>query len=184
MNRLVPALIATTLLASCGTPLEASESAGPSPTTTTTVAEAFETAGAMAAALLHLVVVDNTFGQGSSPFVEYVIGSRTDPRAGAVSAPSGADSRTLTDAERRAIEDALSDLGPVSWVDDLDQAMVETADLKAVLGVGEPLLEGDTGLVPVSMWCGSMCGTWLTYRVERINGVWTVTGIEGPIAVS
>jgi hypothetical protein len=52
------------------------------------------------------------------------------------------------------------------------------------LGVGEPTIDGNSALVPVSLWCGGLCGTWLTYRVELTDGTWSVTGIEGPVAVS
>ena len=54
-----------------------------------------------------------------------------------------------------------------------------------ILGVGEPVLIDDTtGLMPVSLWCGGVCGTGLAYRVELIEGEWQVTGIEGPVVIA
>jgi hypothetical protein len=46
------------------------------------------------------------------------------------------------------------------------------------------VIDGATGLVPVSLWCGGLCGTWLTYRLDFADGAWAVTGTEGPRAIS
>lgn len=54
----------------------------------------------------------------------------------------------------------------------------------AILGVDVPRLDDEAALVPVSLWCGGTCGTWLTYRLERTESGWQVTGIEGPVSVS
>ena len=54
-----------------------------------------------------------------------------------------------------------------------------------IVGVGEPTVDGDTAQIGVSLECGSLCGTWLTYSLTRTTaGDWTVSGIVGPIAVS
>lgn len=53
-----------------------------------------------------------------------------------------------------------------------------------IIGVGEPVFDQGDALVPVSLWCGGLCGTWLTCRVVLADGGWTVTGIEGSIAIS
>ncbi len=142
----------------------------------------------MAAALLELVTEDHTFGSGPSPFTEYLIQNRIDPSAGDPTSSANETTRPLTDPERAAIEDAISPFGAVRWIDDPSDYrtpdLIPTIEGAAILGVGEPLIETGTGLVPVSMWCGGLCGTWLTYRVDLVNDVWTVTGVEGPIAVS
>jgi len=142
----------------------------------------------MAAALVELVTEDHTFGSGPPPFIEYLIQDRIDPSAGNPTASADGTTRPLTEAEREAIEDAISPFGTVRWIDDPSEYqtadLVPTIDGAAILGVGEPLLETNSGLVPVSMWCGGVCGTWLTYRLDFANNTWNVTGIEGPIAVS
>ncbi len=142
----------------------------------------------MAAALVELVTVDHTFGSGPSPFIEYLIQERIDPSAGAPTASTDETTRPLTDSERGAIEDALSPFGAVRWIADpadyRTDDLVPTIEGAAILGVGEPIIDNESGLVPVSMWCGGVCGTWLTYRLDFISDVWAVTGIEGPIAVS
>ena len=53
-----------------------------------------------------------------------------------------------------------------------------------IIGVGEPSFDGGTALGPVSLRCGGLCGTWLTYRIELMDGAGTVIGTEGPIAIS
>ena len=147
-----------------------------------------ETPEIMAAALVELITEDHTFGTGPPPFTEYLIQNRIDPSSGDPTAPTDGATRPLTDAELVAIEDAISPFGAVRWIEDpagfRTPDLVPTIEGSAILGVGEPTIEGDTGLVPVSMWCGGLCGTWLTYRLDLVDDVWVVTGIEGPIAVS
>ncbi len=149
--------------------------------------EAQTSAEVMAAALVQLITVDHTFGEGPPPFTEYLVQARIDPFAGN---PTGGErpARPLTPEEQAAIESAIGAYGPVRWID--DPADWRTDDLlpsiegAVILGVGEPILNGDTALVPVSLWCGGLCGTWLTYRLDLVDGAWTVTGIEGPISIS
>jgi hypothetical protein len=140
----------------------------------------------MAATLEELVTVNHTFGQGPPPFTQYLIQSHTDVDAGPGDT-TGAR-RPLTTAERRAIEEAIDPLGSVRWID--DPAEWRTDDLRpvvagsAILGVGEPTVDGGSALVPVSLWCGGLCGTWLTYRLDMVHGAWRVAGTEGPITIA
>ena len=150
--------------------------------------ESGETAEMMALALVELITEDHTFGEGPPPFTQYLIQERIDPSAGEPTASAEGTTRDLTQAERTAIEEALSEYGPVRWIDDPDDW--RTSDLRptvegaVILGVGEPTVRDDTGLVPVSLWCGGICGTWFTYRLDLIESSWVVTGVEGPIAIS
>lgn len=140
----------------------------------------------MAAAMHELVTVDHTFGEGPPPFTRYLVQASTDPQAG--DGTGDGVGRTLTEAERNLIESALEPLGPVEFIDDPDEwrtpDLNPTVEGSVILGVGEPGIEDGSALVPVSLWCGGLCGTWFTYRVELVDGKWTVTGIEGPIAIS
>jgi hypothetical protein len=142
----------------------------------------------MAAALVELITEDHGFGEGPPPFTEYLIQNRIDTSAGNAIASSSESARQLTGTERAAIEEAVREYGVVRWIDDPSDwqtsDLVPTIEGAAILGVGEPVIEADTGLVPVSMWCGGLCGTWLTYRLDVVDDVWVVTDIEGPIAVS
>jgi hypothetical protein len=140
----------------------------------------------MATAVHQLLTVDHTFGGGPPPFTEYLLQTHVDPAAGTATGSGAA--RALTDAEMAAIEEAVAPLGPVRWIDDPDEWRTDdlrpTVDGAVIVGVGEPTIDGDTGLVPVSLWCGGLCGTWLTYELELTGGTWTVIGIDGPIAIS
>jgi hypothetical protein len=103
-------------------------------------------------------------------------------------APEPQRVQPLTAEERNAIEAALSPLAPIRWIDDADEW--RTDDLmpvipgSAILGVGAITFDDQGALVPMSMWCGGLCGTWFTYRVTSSDSGWVVSGIEGPIAVS
>lgn len=142
----------------------------------------------LAAAVHELITENHTFGDGPPPFTEYLIQSSLDPFAGNPTADGGAEARQLTDEERAAVELAVEPFGPVRWID--DPRDFQTEDLSpaiegaVIIGVGEVSFDGDDALVPVSLWCGGVCGTWLTYRLTLSDAGWAVTGTEGPIAVS
>jgi hypothetical protein len=147
-----------------------------------------DTAEIYAVALRQMVVDENTFGGGGNPFSEFLVQAGLDPAAG-TAAPGVQDLvRPLSDEERGAIETALTPIAPMRWID--DPAEWRTEDLMAVvegsaiLGVGPITFDDDGALVPMSMWCGGLCGTWFTYRVVDSDQGWVVSGIEGPIAVS
>jgi len=147
-----------------------------------------DSAEVMAAALVELVTEDNTFGGGPPPFTLYLIEDRTNPAAGDALVDESRGSRKLTGTERQVIEGAIEVYGPVQWISDpsdwYTDELAPTEVGSVILGVGEATFSGDTALVPVSLWCGSLCGTWFTYKLERIDAVWQVTGIEGPVAIS
>lgn len=147
-----------------------------------------DTAEIYAVALRQMVVDDNTFGGGGNPFSEFLVQAGLDPAAG-TAAPGAQDlEQPLSDEERRVIEAALTPIAPMRWID--DPAEWRTEDLmpvvegSAILGVGPITFDDDGALVPMSMWCGGLCGTWFTYRVVESDQGWVVSGIEGPIAVS
>jgi hypothetical protein len=144
--------------------------------------------GVLAAAVLELITENHTFGDGPPPFTEYLLQASLDPSAGDPIGDSGTQARALTGSERAAIEAAVESFGTVRWID--EPAEWRTDDLRptiegaAIIGVGEPTFDEDGALVPVSLWCGGLCGTWLTYRLAETDRGWQVTGIEGPVAVS
>jgi hypothetical protein len=141
-----------------------------------------------AVALGQMVVDDNTFGEGGNPFSELLVQASLDSAAGTATPGAQGPVRPLSAEERNAIEAALTPLAPMRWIDDpaewrTDQLM-PVIEGSAILGVGPITFDDDGALVPMSMWCGGLCGTWFTYRVVESDGGWVVSGIEGPIAVS
>ena len=153
---------------------------------TTSTDSASDSAAIYAVSLRHLVTDDNSFVGEGNPFSHLLVQSSLDPEAG-LGGPAG-ETRPLSDEERSAIEAALSPLAALRWIDDPEEWI--TADLmpivegSAILGVGPITFDDDGALVPMSMWCGGLCGTWFTYRVAESDGGWVVVGVEGPIAVS
>ena len=77
-----------------------------------------QTPAMMAAALEELITENHGFGDSPSPFTVYLIQNRIDPSALIVDTPTDDSTRQLTDAEMRAIEDAVSEHGIVRWIDD------------------------------------------------------------------
>ena len=135
--------------------------------------------------LARLVTTDNTFGEGFR-FAEVLVQTSTDPGAGGPER-TGAR-RPLTEAERAGIEAALAPLGSFRWIDDPDEwrtpDLMPVIEDSAIVGVGEIRFRDGEALIPVSLWCGGLCGLWATYRLTRTDGEWTVDGFEGPVAIS
>jgi hypothetical protein len=141
-------------------------------------------AAVLVAGLRELVFVDNTFG-GGSPFETLLVGTR-------IGGDSGLELYSL---ELELIAAALQEGGTVKFIDDPDaetrrlfeaatEGVAVSPDLIAVLTVRDLRLDGDRAEIDLSMWCGSLCGTYLTYEVVAGDSGWDVTGPIGPIAVS
>jgi len=185
-------LVSALVIAACGGSATV-EAGAPVPTpapTSTPVVEApvRSTAQLMAAAFEQLVTVDSTFGVGTPPFTDYLVQKNLDPAAGNPTPSSARPGRPLNESERAAIAEVLAEFGAVQWID--DPADWRSDDLSAViegsviLGIGEPVIDGGTALVPVSLWCGGVCGTWFSYGAVMTDGSWIITGIEGSFAIS
>lgn len=141
-------------------------------------------AAILVAALKELVYVDNTFG-GGTPFDTLLVGTVIGGEPGSALHP----------LELEMIAAALADGGTVKFVEDADaeisrlferatEGTAVSADLVAVLTVGDLRMAGDRAEIDLAMWCGPLCGTWLTYEVVAGDGGWEVAGTVGPIAVS
>lgn len=131
-------------------------------------------------AIVRIITEDNTFG-GGFPFdlvyVATLLGStfeELDPKAidHAVAALDGrVKIEVIADAEGK-----ITDLFEAEGTGD--------PDLVAVVSVDDVRINDDTAEVDMSLWCGSLCGIGLTYSAQLVDGVWQITGITGPVAVS
>ncbi len=132
-------------------------------------------AALLADALERLTTVDNSFG-GGDVFDEFLIGS------------SGEENAVLYPIDHDFITASLGTLGNVVFVSDPDAEMEalfgEPIDGTAVLSVERVLLLDDRAEVELHLWCGSLCGVFVTYEAVPVDGGWEITGPAGPIAVS
>ncbi|HEY5686293.1 MAG TPA: hypothetical protein VIY70_13040, partial [Acidimicrobiia bacterium] len=64
------------------------------------------------------------------------------------------------------------------------EASAVSPGLPAVVSIGDVRIAGGRAELDLSLWCGSVCGVFLTYEVVATDGGWEVTGTVGPIAVS
>ncbi len=189
-------LVSAVAVSACGGPARIESGATP-PESTTTVASSTtvspvaenQTPAIMSVAMERLVTEDNTFGQGPPPFTEYLVQNRLDLGApgGSVRDPV-APRRELTGAERSGITATLEGFGRVRWIDNPDDwrtdNLAPSIEGSVILGIGEPMISGDAAKVFVSLWCGGLCGTWFTYQLQLTDSTWSVTGIDGPVAIS
>ena len=181
------ALVASACTTPDGRPPDASPPAPSSSTTSSVDANADEALRGelYGIALARLVTTDNTFGEGFR-FTEILVQTSTDPGAGG--AERRGERRPLTDAERAGIETALAPLGSFRWIDDPETwrtpDLMPVVEGSAIVGVGEVRFRDGVALVPVSLWCGGLCGLSATYRLVRTGGGWQVEGFEGPVAIS
>jgi hypothetical protein len=100
----------------------------------------------------------------------------------------GDPAEPLSDEERAAIVAALDGLAAVLFVPDrdslIDDDLRAAPGVDAIVTVGRPDVDGDHADIPMELWCGSLCGTWLTYRAVRVVDGWSIDGPIGPIAVA
>ncbi|MDR9451382.1 MAG: hypothetical protein RI637_09215, partial [Acidimicrobiia bacterium] len=59
-----------------------------------------------------------------------------------------------------------------------------TIDGAAIITLGPVSIDGNDATIDMEMWCGGLCGIWLTYELEVGDAGWEVLGTVGPIAVS
>ena len=134
-----------------------------------------EQADLAASAVIRLVTVDNGFEGDAVPFAEIAIGT----------AVGGAADRSL-DAEAKDL--ITSGLGvPVRFVDDADAEIASSgagSGDKAVVVIEDLRIDGDAAEVEMRLWCGNVCGVYLTYGAGLGDDGWTITGPTGPIAAS
>jgi hypothetical protein len=126
-------------------------------------------------ATMHLLRNDTTFGQGHVFPTVLVVDHLKD-------------GTPLTADQVNALTTAISDVTEVRFISDQDEFITDdlrpTIDGAAIVTLGAPDIDGDEATIEMGMWCGGLCGIWLTYALEVGDAGWEVLGTVGPIAIS
>ena len=135
-----------------------------------------------AAVVRQLYTVDHTFGEPPNFPVVY-LPRATDDRAGD---PRSAEvkSSILTESVQEAIVAALDDLpAEFIWVDERDDVPMDRGIVEgngAMITWGNIYLQRDgTVQVAASVFFSREGGAGMTYIVEKVDGVWKITGNTG-----
>lgn len=188
---LIAAVIAASGCASQGA--QPSTSSSPSTGTAAPTDDAGTEVEVYAAVIRRLVTEDHTFGTGDPPFRRVYVVDGPIPDAGdpgAVGAPSGAAPEPFPSHVIAGIVEELDDLPPVTFVADADRVRRGRRGMGGVRHDGVIItlgpLEPRDGRIHVStsLWCGGLCGQWLTYVLAEDDGRWEITGTTGPQAMS
>lgn len=145
------------------------------------------------AVIRRLVTEDHTFGSGESPFkqvfvVDGPIEDAGDPMNG--SAAFGPSPHPFTPEVKEGIAEELNDLPPLEFVSNANEVRSGEDGMEGPKGNGVIVslgpIEPHKNKTHVSnmLWCGGLCGQWLTYVLEESEGDWNITGTTGPSAIS
>lgn len=159
-----------------------------SPTTTDDVAAEVEIYSAV---IRRLVTKDHTFGQGKSPFKHvYVVDGPVRDAGDPPGDLFGPASEPFPSDVIAGIEEQLEDLPPVTFVADGNdvrrgpQGMGGVKNDGVIISLGPIKPMKERIQVSNSLWCGGLCGQWLTYVLAEDGGHWKITGTTGPYAIS
>ena len=140
-----------------------------------------------AAVTLQLVEIDNTFGP-EYRFSRILILDRLDPHAGDAM-NQDQSGQSLTEEQQQAIIAAIDHLGPIEFINDWSQFVREDVLEPVIPGsviitLAPAEFDDEGATVGANLWCGGVCGLWLTYRVVEGPDGWTAAGREGTWAIS
>lgn len=180
MHAITVVLVSAVLATSCGAVGRPAAAPSPTPPTEPPADRIY------AEVIRQLVTVDHTFGDGPTPFrhvyvVDGVISAEALSQVGPAAQP-------FPETLKRAIADRLKDLPPLDFIRDPDTVRLEGLEgvrkdgVIISLGPIEPA--GDDVHVPAGLWCGGLCGQWLTYVLMGSEGEWQITGTTGPVAIA
>ena len=139
-----------------------------------------ESADLLSAAIVRIITEDNGFG-GGDPFQTVYVATLV--------------SSDFSDIDPLALEQvaaALQDRMSIEFIADVEGKITDLfslegdpgATMAAVVSVDDVRIDGLTAEIDVAMWCGSLCGVWLTYEAELVDGAWQILGTTGPIAMA
>jgi hypothetical protein len=138
-----------------------------------------------------LVTRDHTFGEGSSPFkYVYVLNGAIKEASNPSGDLFGPAPKPFPSVVVKGIKERLEDLPPVRFITDGNRARRGRQGIGGVKNDGVIIslgpIERKNGRVQVSngLWCGGLCGQWLTYVLRRLDSRWKITGTTGPSAIS
>ncbi len=136
-----------------------------------------------AAVVRQLYTVDHTYGNKPPNWPVIYLQRSTDDRAGD---PRSAEvkSSILTESVQEAIVAALDDLpAEFIWVDERDDVPMDRGIVEgngAMITWGNIYLQRDgTVQVAASVFFSREGGAGMTYIVEKVDGVWKITGNTG-----
>lgn len=162
------------VLTACGTGEGELVTSTTGPESTTPVDEAWTTE-ILVQATMHLLRNDTTFGQGHVFPTVLVVDHLKD-------------GTLLTAGQIDALNSAISSLSDVQFIPDQDDFITDdlhpTIEGAAIITLGAPDIDGHEATIDMGMWCGGLCGIWLTYALEVGDAGWEVLGTVGPIAIS
>ncbi len=131
-----------------------------------------------AEAIALLVSVDNSFGSGADPFEIVNIGTLI----------GGDADRPIDPRAHDLIETALEGSAEIVFVSDIEASIDELFEQNtagvAVANIEDVRIDGESAELDMRLWCGSLCGVFLTYEAELRNTGWEIVGTTGPIAIS
>lgn len=143
-----------------------------------------------AAVIRRLVTKDHTFGGAPSPFDRVYILDGLRQGAGNPNKGLGPPDKRFSGEIKKALKIELASLPPIEFISDPDSVRVGENLMGGVkregviVTVGPILGGGHNVKVANSIWCGGLCGQWLTYRVKLKGGNWRIMGTVGPSAIS
>lgn len=127
---------------------------------------------------------DDTFGGTLQPGRVYVIGT-TDDSAGDPSMEES-NSALIAESVRQEVTTRLSDLPTeIVWIESRDEVALDpdtgaVSDDGVIITLGNVDPQDETSVyVPSSIYVAGLAAGGQTYVVERMEGVWTVTGNTG-----
>ncbi len=140
-----------------------------------------------AAVTRQLVEFDNTFGPHHR-FSQVLIVDHLDVDA-ADPLRQGQSAGPFSEDQRSAIAAAITHLAPVRFITSQGQfirqdVLAPVIPGSVIITLGPVDFDDDGATVGVSLWCGGVCGLWITYRVIEGPDGWTVTGTEGDWVIS
>lgn len=170
-------LVLALTFSACG-----SESVSPpdEPTTSTSLPDPSEQQSdnvreILAKATGYLLRNDTTFGEGHRFAKVFVVDRMSD-------------GTPLDPDDIAAIRQVVASFSPVEFIVDKDAFITEdlrpVVEGSAIITLGPVAIDGDTATVDMEMWCGGLCGLWLTYELKAGHAGWEVLGPVGPIAIS